>query len=205
MTSQRHRSRGPRFWIFLIILLALACALVFLAVTSVRVVRQASMNEARPAGAIVVFGAAEYAGRPSPVYRARLDHAYDLFQRDLAPIVITTGGAARDLQYSEGGVGRDYLIRRGIPDLNLIAETLGDDTATSSERTATILRANAIHDCIAVSDAYHMFRIKQLLQAEGLIVYAAPRPASVPRSTTAKASAALREAISYMAWKLRLT
>src|SRR5512141_1475477 len=71
------------------------------------IVRQANRDEARHADAIIVFGAAEYAGRPSPVYRARLDHAYDLFERGMAPMVITTGGAGADPKFSEGGVGRD--------------------------------------------------------------------------------------------------
>src|SRR5437763_12539394 len=71
------------------------------------IVHDASLQELHPADAIVVFGAAEYAGRPSPVYRARLDHAYELFRRGIAPVVITSGGAAADPNFSEGGVGHD--------------------------------------------------------------------------------------------------
>src|SRR6516162_5243482 len=95
---------------------------------SLRIMREASFDQARPVDAIVVFGAAEYVGHPSPVYRARLDHAYDLFQRGLAPVIITTGGAGKDPHFSEGQVGRDYLESRGIPDVSLIAETQGGDT-----------------------------------------------------------------------------
>ncbi|PYX47668.1 MAG: YdcF family protein, partial [Acidobacteria bacterium] len=101
----------------------------FLVITSLRIVREAGKQELHPPDAIVVFGAAEYAGHPSPVLRARLDHAYDLFKSGLAPVVITTGGAAADPSFSEGGVGRDYLMHRGIPERNLIAETMGTDTA----------------------------------------------------------------------------
>ena len=82
----------------------------------IRIEKQAGRDEAQPADAIVVFGAAEYAGRPSPVYRARLDHAYTLFQRGLAPLIITTGGHGGDPHFSEGGVGHDYLRSRGIPE-----------------------------------------------------------------------------------------
>ncbi len=188
-----------------VLALGLLGVAIFLVVVAARVEQQAAMDSTRPAGAIVVFGAAEYAGRPSPVFRARLDHAYELFRRGVAPLVITTGGGAHDPKYTEGGVGRDYLIARGIPDLNLIAETLGDDTAKSAERTATILRANRIGDCVAVSDAYHMFRVKQMLTAQGLVVYPSPRPGSIPRTRVARSLAALREALSYLAWKLRLT
>ncbi len=177
----------------------------FLGITCVRVARQASRDEARPAGAIIVFGAAEYAGRPSPVYRARLDHAYDLYARGIAPIVITTGGAGADPTYTEGGVGRDYLAKRGIPDPGLIAETQSDDTAESAQRIAGILRANRIHDAVAVSDAYHVFRIKQLMKAQGIAVYGSPRPESRPRTSWGRTVGVLREAVSYSLWRLHLT
>ena len=172
------------------------------AVAAVFVIRQAGADEARPADAIVVFGAAEYAGRPSPVYRARLDHAYELFQRGLAPMVITTGGAGADPKYSEGGVGRDYLSRRGIPDRCLIAETQSDDTAESAQRISAILRANNMRTVLAVSDAYHIFRIKRLLLRHGVTAYGSPRPGSVPRTLGARVTAALREAVSYLFWRL---
>ena len=103
-----------RWWVRLLIIVV-GLLLLLLVATSVKVIETASRQEVHPADAIVVFGAAEYAGRPSPVLRARLDHAFDLFQRGVAPVVITTGGAAEDPHYSEGGVGRDYLMRRGIP------------------------------------------------------------------------------------------
>jgi uncharacterized SAM-binding protein YcdF (DUF218 family) len=181
-----------------------AAALLWLAVTCVRIAREASRQEIHPADAIVVFGAAEYSGRPSPVYRARLDHAFDLFQRGLAPVVITTGGAAADPSYSEGGVGHDYLLHRGIPDSNLIAETQGSDTAQSAQRIGVIMRANHMHSCVAVSDAYHVFRIRKLLEHEGLQVYVSPRPDSRPHSRWQRLEAILREAASYLVWRLHL-
>jgi uncharacterized SAM-binding protein YcdF (DUF218 family) len=176
----------------------------FLVITSLRIVREAGKQELHPADAIVVFGAAEYAGHPSPVLRARLDHAYDLFKSGLAPVVITTGGAAADPSFSEGGVGRDYLMHRGIPERNLIAETMGTDTAHSAERVGVILRANGMHSCLAVSDEYHVFRIKKLLQHEKIQVYVAPRAGSRPRSRWQRMIAVLREAGSYLAWKMNV-
>lgn len=188
-----------------LVLLALG-VVVFVAALSVRVVRTASLQEARPADAIVVFGAAEYSGHPSPVLRARLDQAFDLFRHGVAPVVITTGGAAADPHFSEGGVGRDYLMRRGIPERSLIAETQGRDTAESAVRVAVIMRANGLQSCVAVSDAYHMFRIRKLLEREGLgPVYVAPRPDSRPHSVIQRAVAVLREATSYLLWKLGMT
>ncbi len=159
-----------------------AAVLIWLAAICAGIVREASRQEIHPADAIVVFGAAEYSGRPSPVYRARLDHAFDLFEQGVAPVVITTGGAAADPSFSEGGVGHDYLMHRGIPDSSLIAETQGSDTAQSAERIGVIMRANHMHSCVAVSDAYHVFRIRKLLEHEGMQVYVSPRPDSRPHS-----------------------
>jgi uncharacterized SAM-binding protein YcdF (DUF218 family) len=179
--------------------------MVFLGVICARIVRAAAGDQLGSSDAIVVFGAAEYAGRPSPVFRARLDHAFDLYQRGLAPVVIISGGSAADPKFSEGGVGHDYLMRRGIPEPSLIAETQGNDTAQSAERIAVIMRANHMSRCIAVSDAYHMFRIRQLLEGEGIAVELAPRPDSLPRTRSLRTLAVLREALSYVAWKLHLS
>jgi uncharacterized SAM-binding protein YcdF (DUF218 family) len=201
----KHTRRTPSRRLARLAAVALGAAATFIGVTAVRVEHQASVDETRPVGAIIVFGAAEYSGHPSPVYRARLDHAYELFERGVAPLVITTGGAARDPKFSEGGVGRDYLKARGIPDLNLIAETQSDDTAQSAQRTANILRVNGVRQCVAVSDAYHMFRVKHILEAEGVTVYASPRPGSIPHTRFTRALTALREGFSYLLWELHLT
>src|SRR5580658_1833970 len=133
----------------------------------------------------------------------RLDPAFELFKQGVAPVVIVTGGAALDPSFSEGGVGSDYLKHRGIPERNLIAETQGSDTAQSAVRVAVIMRANGLHSCVAVSDAYHVFRIKRLLEHEGIgPVYVAPRPDSRPHSVVQRAYAVLREACSYFLWKM---
>src|SRR5882762_451720 len=121
-----------------------------------------------------------------------------------ALIVLTTGGAGADPSFSEGGVGRDYLMHRGIRERNLIAETQGSDTAQSAERIGVIMRANGLHSCLAVSDEYHVFRIKALLQHEGIQVYVAPRAGSCPRGHGQRMVAVLREAVSYLVWKLNI-
>lgn len=191
----------------LALLIALAVWLAaFFVITAVQIVHTSYQEEIYPADAIVVFGAAEYSGHPSPVLRARLDHALELFQRGIAPVVITTGGAAADPSYSEGGVGHDYLMHHGVPESRLIAETQGRDTAESAVRVAVIMHANGLHSCVAVSDAYHVFRIRKLLEHEGVgPVYVAPRLDSKPHSWTQRAIAVLREAASYSLWKLGVT
>jgi uncharacterized SAM-binding protein YcdF (DUF218 family) len=185
-----------------LLLLAVAGAFVlFLGITGSRIVRAAAEVPSGKADVIVIFGAAQYAGHPSPVYRARLDHGYELFAKGIAPVVITTGGAGQDPEYTEGGVGRDYLSRRGVPEQALIAETQGSDTATSAERVANIMRANGMRRCIAVSDAYHVFRIRALLERAGVEVELAPRPESRPHSLWERFRTVMREAMSYLAWK----
>jgi uncharacterized SAM-binding protein YcdF (DUF218 family) len=166
------------------------------------IIHDSHQQELHRADAIIVFGAAEYDGRPSPVYRARLDHAYELFRQGLAPIVITTGGAAADPNFSEGGVGHDYLMRRGIPEMALIAETQASDTAESAERVAVIMRENRMRSCLAVSDAYHVFRIRKMLQHEGLEVYLAPRLDLRPKSFGQRAIAISKEGASYLLWRV---
>jgi uncharacterized SAM-binding protein YcdF (DUF218 family) len=163
-------------------------AIAFAAATAIRIVRDGTGDGFQRADTIIVFGAAEYAGRPSPVYRARLDHAYELFRRGAAPVIITTG----------------YLNRRGIPDSHLIAETQGADTAQSAQRVAVIMRANRMRTALAVSDAYHMFRIKRLMEREGMVAYGSPRPASWPRSLRGRISVVLRELASYTLWWMHL-
>ncbi len=195
----------PRWWLRLLLLLVAAVVL-FLIITAFQVVHTASLQEIQPADAIVVFGAAEYSGRPSPVLRARLDHALEVFHHDVAPVVITTGGAAADPTFSEGGVGRDYLMRHGVPERSLIAETQGHDTSESAVRVGVIMRANGLRSCVAVSDAYHVFRIRKLLEHEGIApVYVAPRPDSRPHSAWQRSIAVLRETASYFLWKLGIT
>ncbi|HET7440817.1 MAG TPA: YdcF family protein [Terriglobales bacterium] len=204
MNDFSARRPSLRHWILWAVTVVIAVAILFVTITCLKIIHEADRQELHPVDAIVVFGAAEYAGRPSPVYRARLDHAFDLFQKGIAPVVITTGGAGADPDYSEGGVGRDYLVRRGIPERNLIAETQSSDSAQSAQRVAVILRANGMHTCLAVSDEYHVFRIKELLENQGLKVYVAPRPGSRPHSWWQRALAVLRESISYLLWRLHL-
>ena len=95
-------------------------------------------------------------------------------------------------------------MRRGVPDADLIAETQGSDTARSAERVAVIMRTNHMQSCLAVSDAYHVFRIRKLLEYQGVTVYLSPRPDSRPHALHQRLDAALREALSYMLWRLHL-
>ena len=171
---------------------------------SLQILRDSRKQELQPADAIIVFGAAEYDGRPSPVFRARLDHAFQIYRQGLAPVVITTGGAAADPKFSEGGVGHDYLMRKGIPASALMEETHAHDTAESAQTVAAMMRQNHMAACIAVSDAYHMFRIRMLLAHQGLQVFLAPRPDSTPKSVWVRTTALIKESTSYLLWRAGL-
>src|SRR2546429_4759708 len=112
MNQSTATGDARRHWIWRVAGLVALLLTPFIAATAIRIVRESSGEGLKSADVIVVFGAAEYAGRPSPVFRARLDHAYDLFRRGVAPVIITTGGLGFDPDYSEGGVGHDYLMHR---------------------------------------------------------------------------------------------
>ncbi len=188
-------------WLFWTTVVAVVMFLAIFSSIFVTILADSNKQELHPADAIIVFGAAEYDGRPSPVFRARLDHANELFRQGLAPVVITTGGSAADPKFSEGGVGHDYLMRKGIPESALIAETQANDTAESAERVSAIMQENHMNSCLAVSDAYHMFRIRMLLTHQGLRVFLAPRPDSRPKSVWLRATALMKESASYLLWK----
>ena len=193
--------RSWKKWLLLLLLIATG----YVAVVYRSIVLQAGRDGSRGADAIVVFGAAEYVGRPSPIFKARLDHAIDLYKRGLAPIVITTGGAGADPRFTEGEVGREYLKAHGIPDDHLIAETQSPDTAQSARRVSTIMRTNHMNSCLAVSDGYHIFRIKQMLAREGITAHGSPRPNSKPLPWGKRNEAVFHEIASYTLWLIHVS
>jgi len=202
LAAQAPAVNKRHHWLSTLVSAVALLSLAWVAVTIVRIERQSWRDETHPADCIVVFGAAEYSGRPSPVLRARLDHAYSLFQLGLAPIVITTGGHGGDPRFSEGGVGRVYLMGRGVPEADIIAETQADNTDQSVERVAAIMNENGMRTCIAVSDGYHIFRIKKMLEHQGFTVYGAPRPQTRVPSGWHEAVLVLREVVSYALWRI---
>ena len=160
-------------------------------------------ENAVPSDAIAVFGAAEYDGRPSPVYRARLDHAEALFNKGIAPLIITLGGDGGD-EYSEGGVGREYLMGAGVPESAIIAETESRSTAEAARRLAVIARTNGFHRLVVVSDDTHLFRIHEICAANGLNVLTSPRSRVPVAGSNSDAEPILHEILSYTAWRLHL-
>ena len=170
-----HRLR--RFVLWVLFLVALVAA-GWSAYVVHRINQVAQQDQAQPADAIAVFGAAEYNGRPSPVYHGRLDHAVALYRKQIAPLVITLGGGAdKDSGKTEGGVGRDYLLANGIPLSDIIAETHSIDTSEQVQLLAGLARTRHLRHIVVVSDGTHLFRVQQLCLQAGLEVYTSPRPA----------------------------
>jgi uncharacterized SAM-binding protein YcdF (DUF218 family) len=160
-------------------------------------------DEAGPADAIAVFGAAEYDGRPSPVLRARLDHALTLFREHLAPLIVTLGGGG-DPRDSEGGVGHDYLLAHGVPENQIIAETQSTNTEESAARLAAIARENHLNRILAVSDGTHLFRIRAVLSSMGLNVATSPRIEARPLGFWDAATRLMHEMLSYTLWRMKI-
>lgn len=170
-----------------------------------QIAQVAGEDQAQPADAIAVFGAAEYSGHPSPVLHARLDHAVELYRKQIAPLVITLGGGDdKDSGHTEGGVGRDYLLANGIPFGNIIAETRSTDTEQQAHRLAAIARENNLKSIVVVSDGTHLFRIRELCQDAGLHIYTSPRPMLGHISNYDLAMRYFHEMLSYTAWRLNL-
>jgi uncharacterized SAM-binding protein YcdF (DUF218 family) len=183
-----------------VLALPLATYLVTLAKT---IERHSALDEAQKADIIVVLGAAEYNGRPSPALKARLDHAFDLYQKGLSGFILTTGGAGGDQQYTEGEVGRAYLVRRGIPAESIVVEAEGDSTVKSLIAVSQIMNRMGLRSAILVSDGYHIFRAKRILQHEGVTAYGSPRPHE-PQGTWQEQWLYVRQAVGYLLWRVGL-
>lgn len=188
-----------------IVAVALVLGAGFVSLEVVRVSREIQqesvIDEAQPADAIIVLGAAEYRGHPSPVLEARLNHALLLYLKGLAPRVITTGGAGGDPVFTEGSVSRAYLAKHGVPPEAIVVERQGESTAQSVAAVAEIMRRMNLRSAIVVSDGYHIFRVKKMLESSGLRVYGSPRPSVSPGEWRAR-WLDLRQAVGYLLWKM---
>jgi uncharacterized SAM-binding protein YcdF (DUF218 family) len=163
----------------------------------------AGLDQAAPSDAIAVLGAAEYDGQPSPVFRARLDHARELYNRGIAPLILTLGGTNKD-EYSEGAVGREYLMSLGVPESAIIAETESRSTEEQAHRIAVIARANGLSRLVVVSDGTHLFRIHEICAADGLDVLTSPRIRVSFGGSAEETERLAHEILSYTAWRMHL-
>ena len=201
VNSRMRRRRHWVRWLFIALLLAAG----WFAWVYRQIISTASIDNAQPADAIAVFGAAEYGGRPSPVLHARLDKAVALYDYGLAPVIVTLGGGSdKDSGKTEGGVGRDYLLANGVPYDRIIAETKSTDTEQQVNLLAQIAAREHFHHIIVVSDGTHLFRIALLCQRAGLDVYTSPRQPLGHIDDLDAAQRVAHEMLSYTALRLDL-
>jgi uncharacterized SAM-binding protein YcdF (DUF218 family) len=151
-----------------------AVVLVAWVISMLAVERVGRRDQAQRAEAIVVLGAAQYVGRPSPVLRARVDHAVSLWKRGLAPTLILTGGTGVGDTTSEAAVARKYAMSRGVPDRAIVMEIKGRTTSESMQAVARIMEDREQSSIILVSDPFHMLRLSILARRFGLEPYTSP-------------------------------
>jgi uncharacterized SAM-binding protein YcdF (DUF218 family) len=184
--------------------LPLAFVLYYLISLSIRIGEQSTQDEAAKAEVIIVMGAAEYSGRPSPVLRARLDHVLHLYKGGFAPLVMTTGGPGGDPIFTEADVGRAYLMDRGIPAQAIVTQPEGGSTMYSISAAAEIMDRMGLKSCVLVSDGYHIFRAKRMLEARGIQVFGSPR-IELRAQGRKEWPLYFRQAVAFALWKIGIT
>jgi uncharacterized SAM-binding protein YcdF (DUF218 family) len=152
------------------------------------------LDGAEAADVIVVLGAAQYDGRPSPVLRARLDHAIALYHQGLAPLLITTGGVGAGDTVSEAVVGRRYAISAGVPPEAVLTERAGMRTVASMEGVARLMRGRQLRSAVLVSDPFHSFRLRLISAQLGIRARTSPtRTSPISRDRATELRHAIRE------------
>lgn len=199
MQSQRKR-RLPRAGMAALLLatgVAAYCAWIFH-----RVERASGGDRLRPAAAIVVFGAAEYDGHPSPVLLGRLRHALELYRAGWAPRMIVTGGAGGDPHYTEAGVSGAWLHAHGVPGQRVWMDARSATTPQSVRRVTALLRRREWHTVLVVSDGYHLFRLEQLFATRGITAWGSPRRRPAGASRWGWDWMAWRQVVAYLLSRL---
>ena len=154
--------------------MAAALAALLASWATFRIWEQGGRDEQRPAGAIVVLGAAQYDGTPSPVFAARLDHAVALYLAGLAPNLVVTGGKQDGDRTTEAAAARAYAVARGVPESAILVEDASRTTLESMRAVVTILRDRGIGDALFVSDPTHMLRVLRIAEDEGIRGWGSP-------------------------------
>lgn len=172
----------------------LAGLLLALAYTTWRIWDQGNQDNGRPADAIVVLGAAQYNGVPSPIYKARLDHAIDLYEEGLAPALVMTGGKLPGDKTTEAEAGRRYAISKGVPADAILVEDHGRTTLESLRTVSQMLSERGLHSAVFVSDRTHMLRVLRIAHDEGVAAFGSPtRTSPIDTSASERLRATMHE------------
>jgi uncharacterized SAM-binding protein YcdF (DUF218 family) len=175
----RRRRRTPLGIAVRVALVLGAIVMTYYVVTLYQVWSTGRRDQVRPVDAIVVLGAAQYDGRPSPQLAARLDHVVELWPRGLAPIVVVTGGKQPADRFTEAEASARYLVERGVPESALVFENVGRSTYESLEGVADLLKARGLRRVLLVTDPFHALRSRLTAEELGLEAYVSPTPTSV--------------------------
>lgn len=179
-------------WAVRLALIGASLLIVYLAVTFGQVWWASRQDDAPPSDAIVVLGAAQWDGKPSPVLQARLDHAVELWEQGVAPVIVVTGGNQPGDRFTQGFTGYDELKRQGVPEDAIRVEVEGHDTYTELSASANILRTEQLGErVVLVSDPYHAFRSQQIADEVGLDASVSPTDSGAPLESLARETAAV--------------
>ena len=195
-----NRARWSR--ILLVLGFALLIVIAYSAFTYLQVRAIAAIDEAGPADAIVVLGAAQYNGRPSPVFRARLDHALNLFEAGHANIIITTGSFGPDLNFSEAHVATEYLSEHGVDPSQIITEQGSPTTYDTVLAVVRLMHSNGWRTALLVSDGFHLYRVSEIFVDNAVGTRVSPAPDSlIEISSTGRVWYSLREVLLITAYR----
>ena len=184
-------------------LVVLALLVLWVVSVPARIWWDARQEDHRHADAIIVLGAAQYNGVPSPVFEARLRKAWELWDEGVAPVIVTVGGAGTGDVFTEAGAGRDWLIAQGLPADALVAVPEGSDTQGSLDATGEVFADRGWDSAVLVTDPWHTFRSKAMARDVGIDAVAAPaRSGPVVQTRSAQARYILRESMAYLKWRL---
>ena len=194
-------AHSGRLWLALFAWL-IAGAIVIWATTVMLILYTGARPVIRQADAILVLGAAQYNGRPSPVFQARLDHAIGLFHDGLAKTMVFTGGVGAGDTVSEGEVARRYAIKHDVPARAILVERDGVTSAESVGAAAALMREKGLRSALVVSDSYHMLRLELLTRRAGIRPYRAPAASPIDRARRQRVRYVLRESVLFPATAL---
>lgn len=172
-----EQKRGHRKWMITVAALLALAALIVLGFMAA-IYAEARGDEARPVDAIVVLGAAQYNGRPSDVFTARLQHGLDLYNQGLAPWIIVTGGRQEGDAFTEADTAETWLMNRGVPESAILMENEGRDTWQNMAGAWIAAEPHGIKRVLLVSDGFHLFRAERMANAVGFEAYTSPAPDS---------------------------
>jgi vancomycin permeability regulator SanA len=194
--------RHPVWTVVGVLLLVAGCVIGLSAITVWRAAHRDAAATVDHADAIVVLGAAQYNGVPSPVFQGRLDHAVLLWQQGRADLLITVGSKQVGDQHTEAEAGRDYLIAQGVPADQVVPIAIGHTTYQSLQAATNEMQRRGLHSAFLVSDPWHNARITAMAGDLGIDGYASATWTSAATSETSRAEGYVRETFAYLYYRI---